>query len=299
MAMRAFTRVVESGSFTRAADSLNMPIATLSKLVKSLEIHLEIRLLHRTTRRLVTTPEGAEYYEKALRVLIDIEEIDTSFRVSRSTPKGHLRVDVGGSTARDVLIPLLPDFMQRYPDIRIDLGVADRPVDLISGNVDCVIRGGPLDDSTLIARHIGDAEMVTCATLEYLKNHGVPAYPQELRNGHKLVSYLSPVTGRAFPFRFRENGEEQEIRVPHYLGVNESNAHLAAAVAGLGIIQTFGYSIQHHLTAGTLVEILHDWRPKAYPFHVVYPQNRHLTHRLRVFIAWLGEVFPAGLTPGA
>ena len=154
MAMRAFTRVVESGSFTRAADSLNMPIATLSKLVKSLETHLEIRLLHRTTRRVVTTPEGAEYYEKALRVLIDIEDIDTSFRVSRATPKGHLRVDIGGSTARDVLIPLLPDFMQRYPDIRIDLGVADRPVDLISGNVDCVIRGGPLNDSTLIARHL-------------------------------------------------------------------------------------------------------------------------------------------------
>lgn len=108
MAMRAFTRVVESGNFTRAADSLNMPIATLSKLVKSLEAHLAIRLLHRTTRRVVTTPEGLEYYEKARRVLIDIEDIDTSFRVSRATPKGHLRVDVGGSTARDVLIWRLP-----------------------------------------------------------------------------------------------------------------------------------------------------------------------------------------------
>ena len=201
MAMRAFTRVVETGSFTRAADSLNMPIATLSKLVKALEAHLEIRLLHRTTRRVVTTPEGAEYYEKAVRVLIDIEDIDTSFRVSHATPKGHLRVDIGGSTARDVLIPLLPDFMQRYPDIRIDLGVADRPVDLISGNVDCVIRGGPLNDSTLIARHLGDADMVTCATPGYLKKHGVPAYPQELRNGHKLISYLSPRSPGG-PFRF-------------------------------------------------------------------------------------------------
>ena len=264
MAMRAFTRVVESGSFTRAADSLNMPIATLSNLVKSLETHLEIRLLHRTTRRVVTTPEGAEYYEKALRVLIDIEDIDTSFRVSRATPKGHLRVDIGGSTARDVLIPLLPDFMQRYPDIRIDLGVADRPVDLISGNVDCVIRGGPLNDSTL-------------------------------RNGHKLISYLSPVTGRAFPFRFRQDGEALEISIPHYLGVNESNAHLAAAAVGLGIVQTFEYSAKHYLQTGTLTAILSDWRPAAYPFHVVYPQNRHLTHRLKVFIAWLAEVFPAAL----
>lgn len=295
MAMRAFTRVVESGSFTRAADSLNMPIATLSKLVKSLEAHLDIRLLHRTTRRVVATPEGMEYYEKALRVLIDIEDIDTAFRISRATPKGHLRVDIGGSTARDVLIPLLPDFMQRYPEIRIDLGVADRPVDLISGNVDCVIRGGPLNDSTLIARHLGNAEMVTCATPGYLKNHGVPAYPQELCNGHKLISYLSPVTGRAFPFRFRKNGEALEINVPHYLGVNESNAHLAAAAAGLGIVQTFEYSANAYLRAGTLTAILSDWHPAAYPFHVVYPQNRHLTHRLKVFIAWLAEVFPAAL----
>lgn len=295
MAMRAFTRVVESGSFTRAADSLNMPIATLSKLVKSLEAHLETRLLHRTTRRVVTTAEGMEYYEKALRVLIDIEDIDTAFRASCCTPKGHLRIDVGGSTARDVLIPLLPDFFQRYPDLRINLGVADRPVDLISGNVDCVIRGGPLDDSSLIARHIGDAGMIACAAPGYLKAHGIPAYPQELRNGHKLISYLSPVTGRAFPFRFLDRGEPLEISVPHHLGVNESNAHLAAALAGLGIIQTFGYAARAHLETGALVEILSDWRPKAYPFHVVYPQSRHLTHRLRVFIAWLAEVFPAAV----
>jgi DNA-binding transcriptional LysR family regulator len=163
--------------------------------------------------------------------------------------------------------------MQRYPDIRIDLGVADRPVDLISGNVDCVIRGGPLNDSTLIARHLGNAEMVTCATPGYLKNHGVPAYPQELRNGHKLISYLSPVTGRAFPFRFRQDGEALEISIPHYLGVNESNAHLAAAAAGLGIVQTFEYSAKHYLQTGTLTAILSDWRPAAYPFHVVYPKT--------------------------
>lgn len=190
MAMRAFTRVVETGNFTRAADSLNLPNATLSKLVKSLEAHLGVRLLHRTTRRVVTTPEGQDYYEKASRVLIDIEEIDTSFSASQSRPKGYLRIDVGGSTAREVLIPALPDFLQRYPEIKIDLGVSDRPVDLISGNVDCVIRGGSLDDSSLIARHIGDAPMVTCATPGYLKAAGVPAYPDELRNGLDLPLYF-------------------------------------------------------------------------------------------------------------
>lgn len=292
MAMRAFTRVVETGSFTRAADSLNMPIATLSKRVLALEAHLGVQLLQRTTRRVTTTPEGEDYYQKARRVLIDIEDIDTAFSAASRHPQGHLRIDVGGSTARDVLIPALPDFMRRYPDIRIDLGVSDRPVDLISGNVDCVIRGGALEDSSLIARHIGNAEMVTCATPAYLKQHGIPDYPEALRNGHKLVSYLSPVSGRAVPFRFTWDQETREISLQHHIGVNESNAHLAAAVAGMGIIQTFRYSVRALLEAGTLVEILQKWRPPQYPFYVVYPQNRHVTHRLRVFIAWLAEVFP-------
>ncbi|UJD94721.1 LysR family transcriptional regulator [Lelliottia amnigena] len=295
MAMRAFTRVVETGNFTRAADSLNLPNATLSKLVKSLEAHLGVRLLHRTTRRVVATPEGQDYYEKASRVLIDIEEIDTSFSASQRRPKGYLRIDIGGSTAREVLIPALPDFLKRYPEIKIDLGVSDRPVDLISGNVDCVIRGGPLNDSSLIARHIGDATMVTCATPGYLKAAGVPAYPDELRNGHKLVSYLSPLTGRAFPFRFIIEGEMRELKTQHHIGVNESNAHLAAAVAGIGIIQTFCYAAKDALKDGMLVEILQAWRPASYPFHVVYPQNRHMTHRLRVFIDWLTEIFPTAL----
>ncbi|CAM2156798.1 LysR family transcriptional regulator, regulator for bpeEF and oprC [Pararobbsia alpina] len=293
LAMRAFARVVEAGSFTRAADSLDLPNATMSKLVRELEAHLGVRLLQRTTRRVTVTPEGQDYYAKATRVLRDLEDMDSSFSSAKSHPRGHLRIDVGGSTARDVLIPLLPDFIARYPDIRIDLGVSDRSVDLIEDNVDCVIRGGPLDNSSLIARHIGDAAMVTCATPEYLKLYGVPAYPDELKNGHRLIAYVSAQNGRALPFRFARSGEKSEIKVDHRIGINESNAHLAAAVAGMGIIQTFAYSARAALDEGTLVEILRKWRPPPYPFHIVYPQNRHVTHRLRVFIDWLLECFPA------
>ena len=299
-ALKVFTRVVEANSFTRAADSLNMPNATLSKAIPQLESHLGVCLLQRTTRRITVTPEGREYYEKAVRILKELDEIDASFRASRNKPKGHLRVAVGGSTARDVLIPLLADFMATYPDIRIDLAVADSPSDLISGNIDCAIRGGPLDDSTLIARKIGEATIVTCATPGYFRLYGVPAYPDELKNGHRLVSYLSPASGRAFPFRFLDNGISQEIKTEHHLGVNESNAHIAAAEAGLGIVQTFSYSLRNALANGTLVEILSKWRPAPYPFHVVYAQNRHVTSRLRVFIDWLAEAFPAaasGLLP--
>ncbi|SET10828.1 LysR family transcriptional regulator [Kosakonia radicincitans] len=295
-AIRAFARVVEAGNFTRAADSLEMPNATLSKLVQELEAHLGVRLLQRTTRRVTVTPEGRDYYDKTARILRDLEDIDTSFNSVRSHPRGQLRIDVGGSTASDVLIPALPEFMARYPDIRIDLGVSDRPVDLISDNVDCVIRGGPLDNSSLIARQIGAATLLTCATPAYLKAFGTPAYPDELKNGHRLVSYLSPQTGRAFPLRFERDGEKCEIKVDYRIGVNESNAHLAAGLAGLGIIQTFSYALESALKSGALVEILRPWRPAPYPFHVVYPQNRHVTHRLRVFIDWLLESFPKNVS---
>ncbi|EJN08903.1 LysR family transcriptional regulator [Herbaspirillum sp. YR522] len=292
-AIRGFARVVEAGNFTRAADSLDMPLATLSKLVQDLEAHLAVRLLQRTTRRVTVTPEGRDYYDKTMRLLRDLEDIDTSFNLAHGKPRGHLRIDVGGSTASAVLIPALPDFIARYPDIRLDLGVSDRSVDLIGDNVDCVVRGGPLDNSSLVARHLGEATMVTCASAGYLKLFGVPAYPDELKNGHRLVSYVSAQNGRAVPFRFEHQGARSEIKVEHRIGVNESNAHLAAALAGLGIIQTFRYAAGPALADGALVEILPQWRPAPYPFHVVYPQNRHVTHRLRVFIDWLVECFPA------
>ncbi|GAB3464413.1 LysR family transcriptional regulator [Massilia terrae] len=295
VAIRVFARVVEAGSFTRAADSLAMPNATVSKLVQELEAHLGVRLLQRTTRRLTVTPEGREYYEKSARIVRDLEDIDTSFNAARGTPRGQLRIDIGGSTARDVLIPALPGFVARFPDIRLDLGVSDRQVNLISDNVDCVIRGGALDSSSLVGRQIGLAPMVTCATPAYLKRFGVPRYPEELKNGHRLVSYVSAQNSRAVPFVFARDGERREIKVEHSLGVNESNAHLAAGLAGLGIIQTFAYAAAPALKEGMLSEILQDWLPPAYPFHVVYPHNRHVTQRLRVFIDWLVEAIPPRL----
>lgn len=291
-AIHAFARVVETGSFTRAADSLDMPTTSLSKLVRELEAHLGVRLLQRTTRRVAVTAEGQTYYEKAGRLLRDLQDVDASFSAARGTPRGLLRVDIGGSTARDVLIPLLPAFMARYPEIRIELGVSDRTVNLIGENVDCVIRGGALDDSSLVARHLGDARLITCASPAYLKAHGVPAYPQELRNGHRLISYLLPSNGRAVPFRFRGPDGTFEIKAEHRLGINESNGHLAAAVAGLGLVQTFGYAAGAALRSKALVEVLQPWRPASYPFHVVYPDSRHVSPRLRVFIDWLVEVMP-------
>ncbi|HEU4777106.1 MAG TPA: LysR family transcriptional regulator [Telluria sp.] len=293
LAIRAFARVVEAGTFTKAADSLDMPNATLTKLVQSLEAHLRVKLLQRTTRKVSVTPEGAAYYEKTMRLLKELDDIDTSFSAAQARPRGHLRIDIGSSTASDVLIPALPEFLARFPDIRIDLGVSDRNADLVGDNVDCVIRGGMLTDMGLVGRQIGLASMVTCATPAYLREHGVPTHPDQLASGHYVVSYLFAKSNRAAPLKFKKDGEKIELQGERVVGVNESNAHVAAALAGLGVIQTFTYAAREHIASGALVPILQDWRPDPYPFHVVYPPNRHLTNRLRVFIDWVSDRFSA------
>ncbi|HTD06025.1 LysR family transcriptional regulator [Undibacterium sp.] len=293
LAIRAFARVVEVGTFTKAADSLEMPNATLTKLVQALEAHLRVKLLQRTTRRVSVTPEGAAYYEKTMRLLKDLEDVDTSFGAVQSRPRGHLRIDMGSSLASTIIIPALPEFFARYPDIRIDLGVSDRQVDLVGDSVDCVIRGGVLTDMALIGREIGKASWVTCATPAYLKQYGTPAHPDELEKNHVVVSYLSARTNRVAPMNFTRGGKKVEVVGARTVGVNESNAHLAAGLAGLGVIQTFAYTAKPHIDSGALVPILEEWQPSPYPFHVAYPPNRYLSNRLRVFIDWIADRFSA------
>ena len=156
MAMRVFVRVVEAGTFTKAADSLQMPKPTVTKLVQSLETLLRVKLLNRTTRQVTVTPDGAAFYERAVRLLSELEDIEASMSNAQANPKGRLRIDVGTSVAGLIIIPALPAFHARYPDIQVDIGVSDRPVDLISDNVDCVVRGGDLTDQSLVARRIGE-----------------------------------------------------------------------------------------------------------------------------------------------
>jgi DNA-binding transcriptional LysR family regulator len=291
LAIRAFARVVEAGTFTKAADSLGMPNASLTKLVQSLESHLRVKLLQRTTRRVSVTPEGAAYYEKTMRLLKELDDVDNSFGAEQGRPRGHLRINTGSSVANLLIIPALPEFFALYPDIRIDMGVSDQLVDLVGDSVDCVIRGGALTDMGLIGRQIGAAPWVTCATPAYLLAHGTPTHPDQLEKEHRVVSYLSPRTSRAVSMGFAKNGQKIEVVGKRTLGVNESNAHVAAGLAGLGVLHAFAYVARPHLESGALVPILQDWRPEPYPFFVVYPPNRHLSRRLRVFIDWIAERF--------
>ncbi|MES2531854.1 MAG: LysR family transcriptional regulator [Pseudomonadota bacterium] len=291
LAMRVFARVVEANSFTGAADSLQMPKPSVTKLVQQLESHLRVKLLQRTTRRLTVTAEGAAYYERTARVLAEIEDIEAEVTQARISPTGRLRVDVGSSIANLILIPALPDFHARYPDIRIELGVSDRSVDLIGEGVDCVIRGTALDDSTLVARRIAELPFVTCATPGYVERHGIPTSPAQLREGHEAVGYVSPRTGRTLPLRYGIGDTLENIDLPCIVSVNESTAHLSATLTGIGLAQTFRFMAQPHFHSGLLVPVLAEWPQGEQSIWLVYPPERHLRTRLRAFVDWTVALF--------
>ena len=289
--MRMFTRVVEAGSFTKAAESLDVPKGTVTKQIQHLEARLRVKLLNRTTRRVTVTPDGAAYYERTIRLLNDLDDIEASMANAQANPKGRLRVDIGTSVARLLVIPQLHTFYERYPDIQLDLGVSDRPVDLISDNVDCVIRGGDLIEQSLVARRIGNISLITVASPDYLRRHGVPEHPNDLEQGHHTVNYFSARTGRQYPHEFVKGDEHIEISGRHRLSVNEANAVTEAVLAGLGISQIGSFGAAPLLANGTLIQLLKEWTHPPIPVYVVYPPNRHLSAKVRAFVDWAAELF--------
>jgi LysR family transcriptional regulator for bpeEF and oprC len=290
-AMRAFARVVEAGTFTRAADSLGIPKATLTKLIQMLEAHLRTRLLNRTTRRVTVTADGAAYYERAVLLLADLDELDGTMATSQAMPKGRIRIDVSAPLALLIIIPALPDFHARYPDIQIDIGVTDRPVDLVAENVDCVVRGGEITDQSLIARRIAEMQFITCAAPSYLERHGEPQSPSDLEKDHFLVGYFSPDSGQRWPMTFKSNGDSVEVTGRYIAAFNDGNAYVAAGLAGLGVIQVPLFMVRQYFVSGLLRPILTQWTGEAMPLHVVYPPNRHLSAKLRILVDWLVEIF--------
>src|SRR5262245_13999745 len=285
-AMRVFVRVVEAGTFTNAANSLRMPKPTVTKLVQGLENHLRIKLLHRTTRRVTVTPDGSAYYERVVRLLGDLEDIESSVTHAKERPHGRLRIDAGGAMSYYLIIPALPEFLAKYPDIDVELGVSDRPADLIGDNVDCVIRGGPLLEPSLVARHIGDMRWLTCATPAYLEKYGRPTHPTDLETGHALAGYFFPRSGRMRPLVFERDGKRIEIPPNPRIAVNDSGAHFASLRAGLGLGQIISFIVKAAGAQDELVPVLQDWQPPPLPVHVLYPANKHLSTKVRVFVDW-------------
>lgn len=291
LALRTFVRIAEAGSFSKAADQLNLPRSTASKLVQDLEDHLGTKLIHRTTRTITVTPEGAQYYERARRLLGDLEDMDSATRHTRAQPKGRLRIDIGSIHANQILLPALPQFQAAYPDIELRLGVSDRPTDLISEGIDCVIRGGALADTTLIARKLCEMDFVTCCHASYIERHGRPSHPNDIEQGHVIVGYFSSLTGKVFPLRFTRGDEQLEINARTAVAVNESTAHLGALMTGMGIGQTFAWFVKDMVARGDMVTLLDDWQPPRHPLYIMYPPNRHLNATVRVFVDWAVQLF--------
>lgn len=289
--IRVFARVVEAGTFTKAAESLDLPKGTVTKLVQQLESRLKVKLLNRTTRRVTVTPDGAAYYERTTRLLNDLDDIEASMTNAQAKPSGRLRVDVGTSVAQQLIIPALGDFYRRFPDIQLDLGVTDRPVDLITDNVDCVIRGGDLIEQSLVARRVGNVPLVAVAAPAYLKANGTPKHPNDLNDGHTTVNFFSARTGRPYPQEFSKDGETVEVAGRYKLSVNESNALTEAVLVGLGVSQIAGFTAAPLLERGALVRVLEDWACPVIPLYVVYPPNRHLSAKVRAFVEWVAELF--------
>ncbi|MBB3654911.1 DNA-binding transcriptional LysR family regulator [Rhizobium sp. BK650] len=286
-AMRVFIRVVETGNFTRAADMLAMPKATVTNLIQGLEAHLRTKLLNRTTRRVMVTTDGALYYERAAQIISELEELDGSLSNSQSLPTGRLRVEMAGAFADSILVPALCDFYQRYPDIRIDLGVGDRTVDYLAENVDCALRAGTPADQSLIARRVSEIEMITCAAPLYVEKFGLPQRPEELETEHYSVNYFRAQNNRTVPFEFRKGNEIIEVKPRYILSVNDSRTYMTAALAGLGLAQIPIFMAREPLAKGELVQTLTEWTRESLPLYVVYPPNRHLSNKVRVFVDWL------------
>lgn len=290
LALRAFLRVVETGAFGHAADQLDLPRSTVSKLIIDLETHLGIKLMHRTTRRISITAEGQDYYQLAAGLVADLDAADAAVRGRKLKPRGHIRIDAPTSFANCLLIPALADFHQQYPEVSVAIGIDDRAVNIVGEGVDCAIRAGELRDLSMVARKIARFDYVTCAAPAYLNRMGIPADPPALLRGHARVGHFSAATGKPQPLLFEHDGQRHEIG-DFQFSANNGDGLTGLLLAGLGVGQHLRPFVQASLDAGALVEILPTWSRPAAPFHAVYPPNRHPSARLKVFLDWLAGRF--------
>ena len=286
--MRLYTRIVDRGSFTLAAQDLEVPRSTATQVIKELETRLGVRLLQRTTRSVRSTLDGEAYYQRCVAILGEIEDAESAFRDAK--PRGLLRVDVHGTLARHFVLPALPAFLAEYPDLQLQMSEGDRLVDLVREGIDCVLRVGDLQDGAMIGRRVAMLSEVTCASPAYLARYGVPATLADL-DGHVAVAFMSSATGTAMPLEFTVEGVLSNCLLPATVTVAAAESYVAAARLGLGLIQVPHYHVAADLAAGSLIEILAHHRPSSTPVSLLYPHRRQLSLRVRVFIDWLAREF--------
>lgn len=287
--LNIFARVAEMESFTAAAKSLGIPKATASSAVQQLEARLDTRLLQRTTRKVTLTHDGVDFYERCKDLLADADEMEAMFQKSGEALAGRIRVDMSTRMARFTVIPALPQFLAEHPLLQLELGSTDRNVDLVREGYDCVVRAGSLAESGLVVRKVGEFEPVNCASPAYLRKHGRPKSLRDLER-HLLVHYVPTLGGKPDGWEYEEDGVWKELPMRGQVTVNNAEAYVAAAIAGLGLIQTPRSSMEEELASGRLVEVLPKLRGRPMPVSLLYPHRRQLSRRVRVFMEWLERV---------
>jgi LysR family transcriptional regulator for bpeEF and oprC len=288
LGMRVFVRVAELGSFARAADTLDLSRAMVSSHVAQLEKHLGTRLLHRTTRRVAVSPEGAVYLEHCQRILTSIAAADDEMRLARDRPQGKLRVDVPVAFGKYLLMPSLAKFTQRYPQVFIEVRFNDRFVDLVAEGVDVAVRSGTIRTPDLIARRIATTRLVTCGSPAYFANAGMPRTPADLKQ-HRNIGYLRSDGARP-SWTFRQGTGVAKMRLNCALAFNTSEPITLSALDGLGIIQTSDLLVAGYLAEGRLVEVLRDYSCEGPVLSVVYPRATQHLAKVRVFAEFAGEL---------
>jgi DNA-binding transcriptional LysR family regulator len=257
--------------------------------MQQLELRLGARLLHRTTRRVGLTPDGEALLDRASALVADMEDVEQQFRPTGRSIVGRLRVDVPSRIARRLMAPALPGFLEQYPQVGVELGSSDRMIDLVHEGVDCALRVGALAPSSLVARPVGEFELINCASPAYLLRHGRPERPEDLPH-HLAVDYVSPTSGRAAPWEWQEGAQTRSSPVRSRVAVNNAETYIACALAGMGLIQVPVFDVREHLQTGDLVEVMPQARPAAMPVHLVYPHRRYPSQRLQIFLTWADSV---------
>ncbi|WP_336707126.1 MULTISPECIES: LysR family transcriptional regulator [unclassified Cedecea] len=294
--LQLFTRIVELGSFSQAADQLGIPRATASNAIKELESQLGCRLLERTTRHVRASQDGKAYYQRCVYILAELNDAEAALRPVVARPRGILRIDLQGTHASHIVLPRLDEFHRRYPDIELIISSGDRLVDLIREGIDCVVRAGKLQDSSLVARHLADLPQVVCASPDYLAAFGVPAHPDDL-DQHQCVNFFSTTGGLNYPFEFIIDNERRAYSPKGWVTVNEAENYVICALRGCGLVQLPRYHVEQPLSEGRLIEVMPDWQSPAIAVSAVYTQNRQLSPRVRVFIDWLKEIYSSRFPP--
>ncbi|MBK7332693.1 MAG: LysR family transcriptional regulator [Betaproteobacteria bacterium] len=286
-AITAFVAVVEAGSFARAAERLDASVSAVSRHVAELEAHLDARLLNRTTRRLSLTEAGAAFHERCVQLLADLEEAEQGASQGGATPRGTLKLTCPITYGVRVLAPAIAAFVARHAQVRVDVELSDRAVDLVDEGIDLAVRIGAIRSQFLVARRIGSTTLVCCASPDYLARHGTPRTPEDLSRHACLTYEYAPVRNQ---WRFASpDGSERAVRVAGPIHANNGRMLVALAAQGAGIALEPDFIVAPEIADGRLVPILGDWTPPAIPVHAAYPSRRHLSAKVRAFVDFLAE----------